>query len=168
MRSCLWKMSKLCISKEDNFLAIILKKKRKAVIVLQIKFWTELNKLFNFGRNRVEAENFMDFGGVFLQTTFLGTLAFHVTSLKISRSHNSWVPSGWWQSRSLQQSPGCPDVRGWLSRLDTINIFVHSLGVTLDALKVGIKNPDQITLPCFQITEMEETNDLKKCSRSRA
>lgn len=64
-------MSKWCFSKADNFLATILKKKKKkAVTVPQIKFWTELNNSFNSGRNRIDAENFMDYGDVFLKTTF--------------------------------------------------------------------------------------------------
>lgn len=45
-------------------------RKSKAVYVPQLNSRTELNDSFNFGRNRIEAGHFMDFGGVFLQTTF--------------------------------------------------------------------------------------------------
>lgn len=68
----------------------------------------------------------------------------------------------WWELRPLQQLPCCPDFSpGWLSLLDTIKTFVHSISVTSHAVKMGIKNPNQMTLPCLQITKTEETNDLK-------
>lgn len=41
------------------------------------------------------------------------------------------------------------------------NICSQNGSVTFGAINIGIRNQDQITLPCFQITKMEETNDLK-------
>ena len=84
------------------------------------------------------------------------------SSLKINRSPSFHVLNVGWELRPLQQLPCCPDFSpGWLSLLDTIKIFVHSVSVTSDAVKMSLKNQDQMTLPCLQITKTEETNDLK-------
>lgn len=63
---------------------------------------------------------------------------------------------------TIKSSPtitSCPDLLAddW-ALLETIKIFVPSIGVTLDAIKVDIISQDQMIVPHFQITKMEETH----------
>lgn len=53
-----------------------------------------------------------------------------------------------------------PDLSG-MAGSARCHVYSEHGGVTLDAVNIGVQNQYQTTLPCFQMTKMEETNDLK-------
>lgn len=54
----------------------------------------------------------------------------------------------------------CPDLSG-MAESSRRHVYSEHGCVTLDAVNTGVQNQYHTTLPCFQITNMEETNDLE-------
>lgn len=73
---------------------------------------------------------------------------------------NRQVPQRSCTEWPLRPQPSCPDLSG-MAESSRRHVYSEQGCVTLDAVNTGVQNQYQTTLPCFQMTKMEETNDLK-------